>query len=84
MLEYASPVWHTSLTADETKTLEAVQRRACHIITYTENSPLLRLENLDRRDWQSGKLLRQITSRSGHRLHHLLPVKRDETVTSHL
>jgi len=33
MLEYASPVWHTSLTANQTKTLEAVQRRACRIIT---------------------------------------------------
>jgi len=26
VLEYASPVWHTSLTADQTKTLEAVQQ----------------------------------------------------------
>jgi len=33
VLEYASPVWHTSLTADQTKTLEAVQGRACQIIT---------------------------------------------------
>jgi len=40
VLEYASLVWHTSLTANQTKTLEAVQR-ACQIITgggtYTEN-----------------------------------------------
>jgi len=77
VLEYASPVWHTSPTADLTKTLEAVQRRACQIITgggtYTENCALLRLENLaDRRDWQSIKLLKQITNRSGHCLYHLL------------
>jgi len=76
VLEYASPVWHTSLTADYTKT----QRRTCQIITgggtYTENYALLRLENLaDKRDWQSRKLFKQIT---------LLPVKRDETVTSRL
>jgi len=59
VLEYASPVWHTDLTADKTKTLEAVQRRACQIITggdtggtYTENCALQGLENLaDRRDW---------------------------------
>jgi len=49
VLEYASSVWHTRLTVDQTKTLEAVQRRACQIITgggtYTENCALLRLEN---------------------------------------
>jgi len=61
VLEYVSPVWHASLTADQTKTLEAVQRRACQIITggrtYTENCALLQLENLaDRRDWQPRKL----------------------------
>jgi len=47
VLEYASPVWHTSVTADQAKTLEAVQQRACQIITggrtYTENCGLLRL-----------------------------------------
>jgi len=89
VLEYASPVWHTSLTADHTKTLEAVQRRACEIIigggTNTLNCVLLRLENLsDRRDWQSRKLFKQITNRSGHCLHHLLSAQRDETVTSRL
>jgi len=43
------------------------------------------IENLaDRRDWQSRKLFKQIKNRSGHCLHHLLPAKRDETVTSRL
>jgi len=89
VLEYASPVWHTSLTADQTETLEAVQRQACQIITgggtYTENCALLQLENLaDRRDWQSSKLFKQITNRHGHCLHHVLPAKRDETVTNRL
>jgi len=41
-------------------------------------------EPADRRDWQSRKLFKQITNRSGHCLHHLLPAKRDETVTSRL
>jgi len=86
VLEYASKVWHTSLTADQTKTIEAVQRRACQIIIGgTENCALLRLENLaDRRDWQARKLFKQIMNRSGHCLHHLLPAKSDETVTSRL
>jgi len=64
----------TSLTADLTKTLEAVQRRAGQSIigggTYTENCALLWLENLaDRRDWQSRKLFKEIANRSGHCLH---------------
>jgi len=89
VLEYASPVWHTSLTADQTKTLETVQWRACQIITgggtYTENCALLRLENpADRRDWQSRKLFKQIANRIGHCLHRLMPAKSEETVTSRL
>ena len=31
-MEYASPVWHSSLTSEQSKTLEAVQWRACLII----------------------------------------------------
>jgi len=88
VLEYASPVWHESLTADQTKTLETVQRRACQDYyrwRYIYRTALLRLENLaDRRDWQSRKLFKQITNRSGHCLHHLLPAKHHETVTSRL
>jgi len=89
VLEYASPVWHTQVSQQTRHTLEAVYRRACQFITggseYTVNCALLRLENLaDRRDWQSRKLFKQITNRSGHCLHHLWPAKRDETVTSRL
>jgi len=32
VMEYASPVWHSSLTPEQSKTLEAVQQRACQII----------------------------------------------------
>ena len=32
VLEYAVPVWHSSLTANQTKRLERVQKRACKII----------------------------------------------------
>jgi len=32
VLEYASPVWHSSLTAAQTKTLESLQRRAMRVI----------------------------------------------------
>ena len=32
VMEYACPVWHSSLTSEQSKALEAVQRRACQII----------------------------------------------------
>ena len=32
VMEYASLVWHSSITSEQSKTLEAVQRRACRII----------------------------------------------------
>ena len=47
VLEYASPVWHISLTADHALTLESVQQWACQIIVgdaNTDNCALLRLE----------------------------------------
>ena len=31
VLEYASPVWHSNLTAEQRQTIETVQRRACQI-----------------------------------------------------
>ena len=36
VLEYACPVWHTSLTKEQTKQLESVQKRALRII-YNSN-----------------------------------------------
>jgi len=32
VLEYACPVWHSSLTAAQTKALESLQRRAMQVI----------------------------------------------------
>ena len=54
VMEYASPVWHSSLTSEQSKTLEAVQRRACQIIigggTYIQqtssNCSSVKLDNL--------------------------------------
>jgi len=53
VLEYACPVWHSSLSKEQIKSLENVQRRAVQIIAgntlYTEASSTLRIQSLDDR-----------------------------------
>jgi len=44
VLEYACPVWHTSLTKEQTKQVESVQKRAFRII-YRPNSKSLDYKN---------------------------------------
>jgi len=89
VLENACPVWHTSLTAAQTKALESLQRRALCII-YEDGDYMLSLsragfDTLEER-------LEQLTERFFRRsvlpetscLHYLLPFKRDVSVTSRL
>ena len=70
-MEYASAVWHSSLTSEQSKTLEAVQWPACLIIigggTYSSNCSSLKLDSLHiRRQQQTKKncLIRSSTSRN--------------------
>ena len=56
VVEYATPVWHGSLTDDQSKKLESIQKRACRIIlganyrSYTQAPDLTGLQPLyDRR-----------------------------------
>ena len=48
LVKYARPVWHSSLTYEQSKALEAVQRRACQIVgrgaTHSDNCSALKLE----------------------------------------
>ena len=48
LVKYARPVWHSSLTYEQSKALEAVQRRACQIVgrgaTRSDNCSALKLE----------------------------------------
>ena len=41
VLEYACPVWHSSLTAAQTKALESLQCRALRIIYYDADYTIL-------------------------------------------
>ncbi len=48
--EYAAPVWHSGITADESAALERIQKRACRIMVgrkYTTYQQALKLCNLE-------------------------------------
>jgi len=88
VLEYACPAWHTSLTKQQTISLENIQRRALQIfagnIPYDEACCLFKLTSLtERRDSLCSKLFRQLVSPS-HILHCLLPAQRDDGLTGRL
>ena len=62
VLEYACPAWHTSITKDQTKSLEDIQRRALQVIVgnmpHEEACCMLNLSPLsDRRRSLSSTLL---------------------------
>ena len=61
VLEYASPCWHSSLTKEQNKQLEDVQRRALHIIcgniSYDEARLLCNIPPLHERRHELGRLL---------------------------
>lgn len=58
VVEYATPVWHGSLTDEQSKKLESIQKRACRIIlgtrysSYTEALDLTGLQTLSNRRLQ--------------------------------
>ena len=70
VIEYASPVWHFSLTSEQSKTLEAVQRRDCQIIidggsTYSSNCSSLKLDSLHTRRQQQTKNVQSDRQQAG-------------------
>ena len=88
ILEYACQAWHTSLTKEQSKSLENIQRRALQIIvgnvSYEVACDELNLSTLaDRRASICSTLFRQITCQS-HVLHYLLPAQRDAKIASRL
>jgi len=89
VLEYACPVWHTSLTAAQMKALESLQRRALCII-YEDSDYMLLLiragfDTLEaRREQLTERFFRRSVLRETSCLHYLLPSKRDVSVTSRL
>jgi len=89
VLEYACPVWHSSLTAAQTKALESFQRRAMRII-YPDNDYLTSLifasvDTLEtRREQLTGRFFRPSVLRETSCVLYLLPDKRDPAITDRL
>ena len=83
VLEYASPVFHKSLTNYLDQDLERIQKRALRIIlpwvSYEDALQRTGLQRLsDRRDNLSQRLFEEIVTDSSHKLYNLLP-PRSET-----
>ena len=91
VLEYCAPVWHYALTKAQTQALEAIQKRAIHIIFHftcgIPYSYILDATNLSslssRRDDLSRNFFISITNPASC-LHHFLPPPRSNAVTSRL
>ena len=76
-VEYASAVWHTGLTVEQTDRIESIQRRALRIIepdlSYQEALALTGLETLHARRERMARAFFVGILNPSHRLHHLLP-----------
>jgi len=83
ILEYAAPVWHSGINAEQTDNLERIQRRALRLI-FPQDSSDERLRKLkttslsDRRHNLCKKLYNEMKDPS-HKLNHLLPANRNIT-----
>ena len=79
VLEYACPVWHTSLTAAQTKALESLQHRAlCIIYDYMLSLTRAGFDTLEaRREQLTERFFRRSVLPETSCLHYLLPSKRD-------
>jgi len=90
VLEYACPVWHSSLTAAQSRALESIQRRAMRIIYDVDDDytlPII-LAGLDTLESRRAQLIKRFFKRSVlpelSCLHYLLPERRDASVTGGL
>ena len=89
VLEYASPCWQASLTKEQTKQLEDVQRRALRIIfgniPYDEARRTCNILSLAERRHELGKrFFQRIIKDKSNVLFYLLPAKRDVQLTTRL
>jgi len=79
--EYACVVWHVGLTNEQSEKLESIQRRALNIIypdlSYRAALSQSGLVRLDQRRERLCMAFFKAMLKPGHRLHHLLPPKRD-------
>jgi len=90
ILEYANPVWHSSLTMAQSDILESQQKRAMNIIygagiNYTAALTNAGLDTLrSRREELNRRFFTRHVLSEDSCLHYLLPPKREENVTCRL
>jgi len=90
VLEYACLVWHSSLTAAQSRALESIHRRAMRIIydddDYTLPLILAGLDTLELRRAQltNKRFFKRNVLPESPCLHYLLPERRDASVTGRL
>ena len=81
VMEYACPVWATSLTKEQQDTLESIQKRALHIIcpssSYNESLEYFNLPTLRERRNLLCKRFFDDMKKDNHKLHDLLPMARN-------
>jgi hypothetical protein len=89
VLEYACPVWHSSLTAADSDALESLQKRAMRIIhPQLDYNTALCLDDIDplksRRETLTEKFFLNNILNSNSCLHYLLPEPRDPNIINRL
>jgi hypothetical protein len=89
VLEYACPVWHSSLTVAQSDMLESLQRRALRIIycsdNYAINMVLAGIDTLAiRRELLTAKFFKRNVLDSNSILNYLLPPERDPEILEKL
>ena len=82
VLEYACPVWSTSLSQGSKSLIESVQKRACRIIhpslPYEQSREDLGLTSIENRHINICKSFYGAMQKPEHSLHHLLPQETDK------
>ena len=77
ILEYAAPVWHSSLTREQCKLIENIQKRALKIahpqLSYEEALHATKLPFLEQRREQLSKHFFKEMCDPSHKLFHILP-----------
>jgi len=89
VLEYACPVWHSSLTVAQSNVLESLQKRALRIIYGSDNSTINMVwAGIDtlatRRELLSAKFFKRHVLDCNSSLNYLLPAKRDPNILEKL
>ena len=89
IMEYACPVWHSSLSVAQSDALESIQKRAmclvCRSVDYKSACIILGIDDLkSRREQLSIKFFNNCVISTESCLNYLLPEKRDQAIIDKL